>query len=68
MEQIKKIDLDEVYSVFKQLGTGRFGYVKLAEHKQSKANIAIKFFPRPQIKQVKKKKTYFKRTLFKIIL
>uniref|UniRef100_A0AC34FA99 Protein kinase domain-containing protein n=1 Tax=Panagrolaimus sp. ES5 TaxID=591445 RepID=A0AC34FA99_9BILA len=51
MEQIKKIDLDEVYSVFKQLGTGRFGYVKLAEHKQSKANIAIKFFPRPQIKQ-----------------
>ncbi|PIO64550.1 hypothetical protein TELCIR_13818 [Teladorsagia circumcincta] len=34
------------------LGTGRFGYIKLAEHKQSKQKIAIKFFPRPQTKQV----------------
>lgn len=36
-----------------QLGTGRYGYVKLAEHKTSQQKIALKFFPRPQIKQVK---------------
>lgn len=66
MEPIKKVDLEEVYTVNKQvsiyrvsvlhtvfqLGTGRFGYIKLAEHKQSKQRIAIKFFPRPQTKQV----------------
>lgn len=52
MEPIKTIVLDDVYSVYKQLGTGRFGYIKLAEHKQSKSKIAIKFFPRPKIKQV----------------
>ncbi|VDN41765.1 unnamed protein product [Gongylonema pulchrum] len=52
MEPLKRIVLDEVYEVYKQLGTGRFGYIKLAEHKESKHNIAIKFFPRPQIKQV----------------
>ncbi|GMR62946.1 hypothetical protein PMAYCL1PPCAC_33141 [Pristionchus mayeri] len=51
MEPIKKVELDEVYSVYKQLGTGRFGYVKLAEHKQSGHKIAIKFFARPAIKQ-----------------
>ncbi|PIC17855.1 hypothetical protein B9Z55_023950 [Caenorhabditis nigoni] len=51
MEPIKKVDLEEVYTVNKQLGTGRFGYIKLAEHKQSKHRIAIKFFPRPQTKQ-----------------
>uniref|UniRef100_A0A914EMG5 Protein kinase domain-containing protein n=1 Tax=Acrobeloides nanus TaxID=290746 RepID=A0A914EMG5_9BILA len=51
MDLIKKVDLEEVYDVFKQLGTGRFGYVQLAEHKQSKLKIALKFFPRPQIKQ-----------------
>lgn len=44
--------LDEIYSVYKQLGTGRFGYIKLAQHKESKSKIAIKFFPRPKIKQV----------------
>ncbi|CAJ0609390.1 unnamed protein product [Cylicocyclus nassatus] len=52
MEPIKKVSLEDVYHVYKQLGTGRFGYIKLAEHKQSKQKIAIKFFPRPQIKQV----------------
>ncbi|KIH66862.1 hypothetical protein ANCDUO_02808 [Ancylostoma duodenale] len=66
MEPIKKVTLEEVYHVYKQvtyfytyfyftdvvLGTGRFGYIKLAEHKQSKQKIAIKFFPRPQTKQV----------------
>ncbi|KHJ93761.1 hypothetical protein OESDEN_06322 [Oesophagostomum dentatum] len=52
MEPIKKVNLEDVYHVYKQLGTGRFGYIKLAEHKQSKQKIAIKFFPRPQIKQV----------------
>lgn len=51
MEPIKKVDLEEVYTVNKQLGTGRFGFIKLAEHKQSKQRIAIKFFPRPQTKQ-----------------
>ncbi|UMM41194.1 hypothetical protein L5515_017562 [Caenorhabditis briggsae] len=51
MEPIKKVDLEAVYTVNKQLGTGRFGYIKLAEHKQSKHRIAIKFFPRPQTKQ-----------------
>ncbi|KAE9555838.1 hypothetical protein FO519_000923 [Halicephalobus sp. NKZ332] len=51
MDQIKRIQLDDVYAVYKQLGSGRFGYIKLAEHKQYKKNIAIKFFPRPQIKQ-----------------
>ncbi|KAF8353712.1 hypothetical protein PRIPAC_95335 [Pristionchus pacificus] len=51
MEPIKKVELDEVYGVYKQLGTGRFGYVKLAEHKQSGHKIAIKFFSRPAIKQ-----------------
>ncbi|KJH44629.1 hypothetical protein DICVIV_09350 [Dictyocaulus viviparus] len=53
MEPIQKIDIEDVYTVYKQLGTGRFGYIKLAEHKQSKQKIAIKFFPRPQIKQAK---------------
>ncbi|EYB99618.1 hypothetical protein Y032_0121g961 [Ancylostoma ceylanicum] len=52
MEPIKKVNLEDVYHVYKQLGTGRFGYIKLAEHKQSKQKIAIKFFPRPQTKQV----------------
>ncbi|VDK55941.1 unnamed protein product [Cylicostephanus goldi] len=66
MEPIKKVSLEDVYHVIDssvriephvltcslQLGTGRFGYIKLAEHKQSKQKIAIKFFPRPQIKQV----------------
>ncbi|PAV59776.1 hypothetical protein WR25_26470 [Diploscapter pachys] len=52
MEPIKKIDLDDVYTVYKQLGTGRFGFIKLAEHRQSGMKIAIKFFPRPQTKQV----------------
>uniref|UniRef100_A0A914W4Z7 Protein kinase domain-containing protein n=1 Tax=Plectus sambesii TaxID=2011161 RepID=A0A914W4Z7_9BILA len=52
MEPIKTIVLDDVYSVYKQLGTGRFGYIKLAEHKQSKSKIAIKFFERPKMKQV----------------
>ncbi|KAH7732202.1 Protein C01C4.3 a [Aphelenchoides avenae] len=52
MEQIKKVDIDSEYHVTKQLGTGRFGFVKLAEHKGSKQRIALKFFPRPQIKQV----------------
>ncbi|CAD6190636.1 unnamed protein product [Caenorhabditis auriculariae] len=51
MDSIKKINLEDVYTVNKQLGTGRFGYVKLAEHKQSMKKIAIKFFPRPQTKQ-----------------
>uniref|UniRef100_A0A7E4UPQ2 Protein kinase domain-containing protein n=1 Tax=Panagrellus redivivus TaxID=6233 RepID=A0A7E4UPQ2_PANRE len=51
MEQIKKVDLDAEYAVYKQLGSGRFGFIKLAEHKQAKKKIAIKFFPRPQIKQ-----------------
>ncbi|GMT35845.1 hypothetical protein PFISCL1PPCAC_27142, partial [Pristionchus fissidentatus] len=51
MEPIKKIELDEVYTVYKQLGTGRFGTIKLAEHKQSRHKIAIKFFQRPEIKQ-----------------
>ncbi|CAI5455331.1 unnamed protein product [Caenorhabditis angaria] len=51
MEPIKKVDLEDVYTVNKQLGTGRFGYIKLAEHKQSSLKIAIKFFPRPQTKQ-----------------
>ncbi|GMT06001.1 hypothetical protein PENTCL1PPCAC_28175, partial [Pristionchus entomophagus] len=51
MEPIKKVELDDVYGVYKQLGTGRFGYIKLAEHKQSRTKIAIKFFPRPAIKQ-----------------
>uniref|UniRef100_A0A8R1HJZ2 Protein kinase domain-containing protein n=1 Tax=Caenorhabditis japonica TaxID=281687 RepID=A0A8R1HJZ2_CAEJA len=51
MEPITKVDLEEVYTVNKQLGTGRFGYIKLAEHKESKLRIAIKFFPRPQTKQ-----------------
>lgn len=34
-----------------QLGTGRFGYVKLAEHKKSGTRVALKFFPRSQTKQ-----------------
>uniref|UniRef100_A0A7I4Z6S8 Protein kinase domain-containing protein n=1 Tax=Haemonchus contortus TaxID=6289 RepID=A0A7I4Z6S8_HAECO len=52
MDPIKKVNIEDVYTVYKQLGTGRFGYIKLAEHKQSKQKIAIKFFPRPQTKQV----------------
>ncbi|KAJ1363905.1 hypothetical protein KIN20_023868 [Parelaphostrongylus tenuis] len=52
MEPIQKVNIEDVYTVYKQLGTGRFGYIKLAEHKQSGQKIAIKFFPRPQIKQV----------------
>ncbi|CAJ0581869.1 unnamed protein product, partial [Mesorhabditis spiculigera] len=48
---VKRVDLDSTYNVYKQLGTGRFGYIKLAEHKESKQKIAIKFFPRPQTKQ-----------------
>uniref|UniRef100_A0A0M3JSY2 Putative serine/threonine-protein kinase (inferred by orthology to a C. elegans protein) n=1 Tax=Anisakis simplex TaxID=6269 RepID=A0A0M3JSY2_ANISI len=35
-----------------QLGTGRFSSIKLAQHKESQCKIAIKFFPRPQTKQV----------------
>ncbi|VDN00988.1 unnamed protein product [Thelazia callipaeda] len=52
MEPLKRVVLDDVYHVHKQLGTGRFGFVKLAEHKESKHDIAIKFFPRPEIKQI----------------
>ncbi|VDM53653.1 unnamed protein product [Angiostrongylus costaricensis] len=52
MEPIEKVNIEDVYIVYKQLGTGRFGYIKLAEHKQSGQRIAIKFFPRPQTKQV----------------
>ncbi|KAI1725672.1 protein kinase domain-containing protein [Ditylenchus destructor] len=48
---IKKVDLESEYNVYKQLGTGRFGYVKLCEHKQSGKKLALKFFPRPQTKQ-----------------
>jgi serine/threonine-protein kinase SBK len=51
MESIKKTDLDAEYNVYKQLGTGRFGFIKLADHKESKTKIALKFFPRPQMKQ-----------------
>ncbi|CAB3399296.1 unnamed protein product [Caenorhabditis bovis] len=51
MDPIKKVDLENTYTIFKQLGTGRFGFVKLAEHKKSNQKIAIKFFPRPQTKQ-----------------
>lgn len=40
-------------SFFFQLGTGRFGSIKLAQHKESKHKIALKFFPRPQTKQVR---------------
>lgn len=35
-----------------QLGTGRFGFVKLAQHKESGKTVALKFFPRDQTKQV----------------
>ncbi|KAI6176657.1 putative serine/threonine-protein kinase C01C4.3 [Aphelenchoides bicaudatus] len=51
MESLKKEDPDEVYKINKQLGTGRFGFVKLAEHRESGKTIALKFFPRPQTKQ-----------------
>ncbi|VDL62874.1 unnamed protein product, partial [Nippostrongylus brasiliensis] len=49
---LRKTDWIYIYCRRFQLGTGRFGYIKLAEHKQSKQKIAIKFFPRPQTKQV----------------
>ncbi|KHN73020.1 Putative serine/threonine-protein kinase C01C4.3 [Toxocara canis] len=52
IEPVKRVNLDDVYDVFKQLGTGRFGSIKLAQHKESRCKIAIKFFPRPQTKQV----------------
>lgn len=60
MKQTKKNSFDEhIYGlIYFQLGTGRFGYVQLAEHKQSKLKIALKFFPRPQIKQVQSKKEF----------
>uniref|UniRef100_A0A915C774 Protein kinase domain-containing protein n=1 Tax=Parascaris univalens TaxID=6257 RepID=A0A915C774_PARUN len=52
MEPIKRVKLDDVYAVYKHLGTGRFGSIKLAQHRESKHKIAMKFFPRPQTKQV----------------
>ncbi|VDN57684.1 unnamed protein product [Dracunculus medinensis] len=51
LEPIKWVDLDSTYTVYEQLGTGRFGFIKLAEHIESKKKIAIKFFPKQQTKQ-----------------
>jgi len=51
MDPIKRVQMEEIYHVYKQLGTGRFGFIKLAEHKQSKQKIALKFFPRANTKQ-----------------
>ncbi|KAI6241651.1 putative serine/threonine-protein kinase C01C4.3 [Aphelenchoides fujianensis] len=49
--QVKKEDVEANYKIIKQLGTGRFGFVKLVEHRASGQTVALKFFPRPQIKQ-----------------
>ncbi|KAI6187809.1 Protein kinase domain-containing protein [Aphelenchoides besseyi] len=49
-QQVKKQDVDSEYTVVKSLGTGRFGYVKLVEHRASGQTVALKFFPRPQVK------------------
>ncbi|KAI6214761.1 hypothetical protein M3Y94_00306900 [Aphelenchoides besseyi] len=50
MDALKKEDVESVYTVVKSLGTGRFGYVKLVEHRASGQTVALKFFPRPQVK------------------
>ncbi|CAD5215458.1 unnamed protein product [Bursaphelenchus okinawaensis] len=51
MEAIRKEDPESVYNVFKQLGTGRFGFVKLAQNKSTGKKVALKFFPRSSTKQ-----------------
>lgn len=55
---LRKVELEAEYIINKQLGTGRFGYVKLAEHKASGQKIALKFFPRPQIKHMEFMREY----------
>ncbi|CAD5221448.1 unnamed protein product [Bursaphelenchus xylophilus] len=51
MEAIRKEDPENIYDVFKQLGTGRFGFVKLAQNKSTGKRVALKFFPRSCTKQ-----------------
>lgn len=48
---VKEVNISEIYQIEKKLGTGRWGNIHLATHSESGARIALKIFPRPQIKQ-----------------
>uniref|UniRef100_A0A0N5ALP1 Protein kinase domain-containing protein n=1 Tax=Syphacia muris TaxID=451379 RepID=A0A0N5ALP1_9BILA len=63
MDPIKKVNIDEVYDVYKQIAfgikmtsfqisLGRFGQLKLAENRSAKCKIALKYFPANQTKQI----------------
>ena len=50
--EIRRVALDNDYKLLREIGAGQFGAVQLAEHRQSRQRICLKFFARPHARQL----------------
>src|SRR5689334_4085963 len=48
---MQEVNIERTYMITKKLGTGRWGNIHFATHRQSGSQIALKIFPRETIKQ-----------------